>query len=70
MWLITGAMGHIGNVLVQMLIEGGEKVRVLILPDECRLPILGLNVETFEGDVLNLTPSSGPCAGPMSWFAG
>jgi dihydroflavonol-4-reductase len=36
MWLATGATGHIGNVLVRQLIERGEKVRVLILPDECR----------------------------------
>ena len=45
MWLVTGAMGHIGNVLVRKLIECGEKVRVLILPKECCMPIEGLEVE-------------------------
>jgi dihydroflavonol-4-reductase len=54
MWLVTGATGHIGNVLVRKLIERGEKVRALILPGECRASIHGLEVEAVEGDVLNL----------------
>jgi dihydroflavonol-4-reductase len=53
MWLVTGATGHIGNVLVRKLIERGEKVRALILPDECRESIKGLEIEAVEGDVLN-----------------
>ena len=32
--LVTGATGHIGNVLVRKLLERGEKVRALILPGE------------------------------------
>lgn len=54
MWLVTGATGHIGNVLVRKLIERGEKVRALILPGECRESISGLEIEAMEGDVLNL----------------
>ena len=54
MWLVTGATGHIGNVLVRKLVERGEKVRALILPGESRESIQGLNVEAVEGDVLNL----------------
>ena len=54
MWLVTGATGHIGNVLVRKLLERGEKVRVLILPGESRESIQGLNVEAVDGDVLNL----------------
>ncbi|MEW6403066.1 MAG: SDR family oxidoreductase [Chloroflexota bacterium] len=54
MWLVTGATGHIGNVLVRKLLERGERVRALILPDECRAPIQGLDLEAVEGDVLNL----------------
>ena len=54
MWLVTGATGHVGNVLVRKLLERGERVRALILPGECRKSISGLNVEAFEGDVLNL----------------
>ncbi len=54
MWLVTGATGHIGNVLVRKLLERGEKVRALILPGESRESISGLDVEAMEGDVLNL----------------
>ena len=54
MWLVTGATGHIGNVLVRKLIERGEKVRALILPGESVESISDLKVETIEGDVLNM----------------
>lgn len=54
MWLVTGATGHIGNVLVRKLIERGEKVRALILPRESRTPLQGLDVDAVEGDILNL----------------
>ncbi len=54
MWLVTGATGHVGNVLVRKLLERGEKVRALLLPGESRESIQGLNVDAFEGDVLNL----------------
>jgi dihydroflavonol-4-reductase len=54
MWLVTGATGHIGNVLVRKLVERGEKVRALIPPGESRESIQGLNVEAVQGDVLNL----------------
>lgn len=53
MLLVTGATGHIGNVLVRKLVEGGEKVRALILPGESRAPLEGLDVEAVEGDVLD-----------------
>ncbi len=54
MWLVTGATGHIGNVLVRKLLGRGEKVRALILPNESREPLKGLDVDAVEGDVLNL----------------
>ena len=53
MWLVTGATGHIGNVLVRKLLKRGEKVRVMILPGESAESISGLDVEAVEGDVLN-----------------
>lgn len=53
MWLVTGATGHIGNVLVRRLLERGEKVRALVLPNECRAPIQDLEIEAAQGDVLN-----------------
>lgn len=34
MILVTGGTGHIGNVLVRKLIERGEQVRLLMLPEE------------------------------------
>ncbi len=54
MWLVTGATGHVGNVLVRKLLKHREKVRALILPGESRESISGLKVEAFEGDILNL----------------
>ena len=54
MILVTGATGHIGNVLVRKLVERREKVRALILPGESRTPLAGLKVETMEGDVLDM----------------
>lgn len=54
MWLVTGATGHIGNVLVRKLLERGEKVRAMILPGESREPLHDLHAETVEADVLNL----------------
>ncbi len=54
MWLVTGATGHIGNVLVRKLLRRGEKVRALIPTGESRGPLKGLEVEAVEGDVLDL----------------
>jgi dihydroflavonol-4-reductase len=54
MWLVTGATGHVGNVLVRKLLERGEKVRALILPGESRESLTGLNLEAVEGDILQL----------------
>lgn len=54
MWLVTGATGHIGNVLVRKLLGRGEKVRAYLLPNESREPIQNLDIETVEGDVLNM----------------
>lgn len=50
---LTGATGHIGNVLVRELLSRGENVRVLILDNEDRTSLNGLNVETVTGDVCN-----------------
>ncbi len=51
--LITGATGHIGNVLARKLLERGEQVRALILPGENTTPLDGLDVEQTPGDVLD-----------------
>jgi len=51
--LVTGATGHIGNVLVRELVKRGEKVRALVLPGEDLLPIKDLDVEICYGNVLD-----------------
>ena len=51
--LVTGATGHIGNVLVRLLLEHGEAVRAMIMPGEDPTPLNGLEVEIVEADVLD-----------------
>jgi dihydroflavonol-4-reductase len=54
MILVTGAAGHIGNVLVRQLIKGGRRVRALVLPGEDTRALDGLQVELVNGDVLDV----------------
>ena len=51
MVIVTGATGHIGNVLVRELLARGEVVRALVLPDDDKRPLAGLAIETVHGDV-------------------
>ncbi|MFC1618276.1 SDR family oxidoreductase [Patescibacteria group bacterium] len=51
MLVITGATGHIGNVLARQLVSQGEKVRVLALPGETLVPIEDIDVDIVYGDV-------------------
>ena len=51
MVIVTGATGHIGNVLVRELLTAGTVVRALVLPDDDKRPLAGLNVEIVYGDV-------------------
>jgi dihydroflavonol-4-reductase len=53
MILVTGATGHIGNVLVRKLLDRGEKVRALIWRGEDTTPLQNLDVEQVIGDVLD-----------------
>ena len=53
MILVTGATGHIGNVLIRKLLDRGEKVRALIWRDEDTTPLKNLDVEKVVGDVLD-----------------
>jgi dihydroflavonol-4-reductase len=51
--VVTGATGHIGNVLIRELLAGGAVVRALVLPDDDQRPLSGLNIEIIRGDVTN-----------------
>ena len=51
--LVTGAAGHIGNVLARELVNRGQTVRALLMPGEDAAPLQDLPVELVEGDVLD-----------------
>jgi dihydroflavonol-4-reductase len=51
---ITGATGHVGNVLVRLLLESGEDVRVAIPPGADTRMLEGLDLEIFEADILHV----------------
>ena len=53
MIVVTGATGHIGNVLVRELLAGGERVRVLVRPGKIPPALAGLDVEMVRGDILD-----------------
>jgi len=42
MILVTGATGHIGNVLVRSLLKKGYSVRAMVAPREDTLPLQNL----------------------------
>ena len=50
-YIVTGATGHIGNVIVKKLCEKNLPTSVLVLPNENLEAIQGLNVEILVGDV-------------------
>jgi len=52
--VVTGATGHIGNVLVKALVKKEEKIRAFVMPSESLIPLKDLDIEIFYGDVRNL----------------
>jgi dihydroflavonol-4-reductase len=53
MILVTGAAGHLGNVLVRELLADEKKIRALVLPGEDTGSLAGMDIEIVEGDVLD-----------------
>lgn len=51
--IVTGATGHIGNVLVRLLFEKGFVIRVIALPGESLESLEGLELEIIKGDIRN-----------------
>lgn len=51
---VTGATGHIGNVLLRQLLSKGENIRALVLPGEDVTPLSGLKMEISVGDIRNI----------------
>jgi len=63
MIVVTGATGHIGNVLVRELIALGHTVRALLLPNDDTRPLAGLNTEIVYGDVTDIKSLESAFAG-------
>ena len=72
MVVVSGATGHIGNVLFHELLSRDKKVRVVIPPFEDTASIEGLEVETVEGDVCQVDSLVRAFAGSIEdavrWF--
>lgn len=63
MVIVIEATGHIGNVLVRELLARGVVVRALVLPDDDKRPLAGLDIETVHGDVTDLVSLKSAFAG-------
>lgn len=48
---VTGATGHIGNVLVRELLDKGEKIRAIVPDFEDTSSLKNLDIEIIKGDV-------------------
>ena len=51
LWLVTGATGHVGTILVSVLQQRGEYVRALVRRNSNI--VAHANVEIYEGDIRN-----------------
>ena len=51
LWLVTGATGHVGTILVSVLQQRGEHVRILVRPGS--IVAANSNVEICQGDIRN-----------------
>lgn len=61
--LVTGATGLLGNNLVRHLLSHGQHVRVFLRETSPRVPIDGLDVEIFYGDIRDSESIDAACKG-------
>ncbi len=54
LWIVTGASGHLGNVLVRTLVDHGEWVRCLALTSESTQSLDMLPVDILRGNVCDI----------------
>ena len=50
--LVTGATGHLGNVLIKKLNDEGKRIRAMVFPGEDTTSLNDLDVERVEADIL------------------
>jgi len=52
-YVVTGAYGHLGNVVVRDLLAAKQKVRALVLPNDHNDMFVNMPVELYRGDITN-----------------
>jgi len=60
---VTGATGHLGNVLVRELLRRAKRVRALVEPSDDLRPLSGLPIEIVRGDVTRKETLAGAFSG-------
>ena len=53
-FLVTGANGHLGSTIIRSLVESGESVRGLVLPNDKTGALDGVRIPLFAGDVTRI----------------
>jgi dihydroflavonol-4-reductase len=61
--LVTGATGFVGSAVARAALGRGHDVRVLVRPESDRRNIVGLDVETVEGDLNDSESLVAACRG-------
>ncbi len=54
LYLVTGAAGFLGGTVCRQLIERGDRVRALVLPNDPAMAFVPKEAEVFEGDLTDL----------------